>query len=275
MLLSPLTDVCLEEACVAMNSLLFLWVLLLFDGNPSTEIYAETSVKEFAFYPGGKLEIRSSVPGNIRITGWNKSSVRVEIQKKISASSNEEAQKLAKQYEVRVTNTVATARIDATAAAGMPAQADVLLSIFVPAQKTDLDIRALGANLAISSLNGSMEATLESGGITAENLDGYFSVLTKLGDLDIRLHRKYWTGYGFSAVTRRGNIRLRIPEDYSAALQLEATNGKITADFPEQETPLEVLAKKKSQWINGQIGSGGTPIRCATAVGEIEFSVIR
>jgi hypothetical protein len=260
------------------GTLLLALLLMVSESRPGElSPYVETSQKEFAFYPGGKLEISAALPGNVQITGWPKAAIRVEMEKRIFAGSPDEAQSLSKLFPVRITHTAASSRIEI---AGVPKKQqppamEISLVIYVPVQKTDLAVKMIRGNLAIASLNGSIEASLEAGNIVARKLDGYFSGLTKTGELEVELHRKYWQGYGFSAVTRLGSVSVKVPVDYSAVLQQEARNGRITADYPEQEVPLQVLEKKKSQFINGPIGSGGTPVRVATMSGNVELSPIK
>jgi hypothetical protein len=42
---------------------------------PAPSPYVERIEKQFSFYPGGKLEISTAVPGNIRVVGWERASV--------------------------------------------------------------------------------------------------------------------------------------------------------------------------------------------------------
>ena len=57
---------------------------------PTQEVsYVEREEKQFQFYPGGKMQIESEVPGDIRIVGWKQSSVRVEAEKTAYAPSPE------------------------------------------------------------------------------------------------------------------------------------------------------------------------------------------
>ena len=139
-----------------------------------------------------------------------------------------------------------------------------------------MDIKLIKGDLSMASLNGSIEANIEEGNIEVENLAGYFSAVTKLGDLMVALAGPRWRGFGFTAATQRGSIDLTIPPDYSAALQLETKDGKISVDFPEQivegeSVPLQVMAKKKACAITAPIGSGGAPIKLITASGDINL----
>ena len=237
--------------------------------------YTEKSDKEFAFYPGGKLEIAAAAPGSFVIIGWEKSMVRVEMEKIFYYLSPDEARALAKSLPIRVTYTATTARISTTSA--QPgATMENNIKVFVPRGRTDLGIKINKGDLSISSLSGSVEATLEEGNIEARDVAGYFSLVTKRGDLNIELSGARWAGYGFWGKTSEGSIELRIPTEFSAALQLGTKDGKISVDYPEQmvqgeSVPLRVLEKNKAASVSTPIGTGGAPINLVTSSGNIVF----
>lgn len=131
-------------------------------------------------------------------------------------------------------------------------------------------------DLSVSALNGEIEATIEEGNVEARDLSGYFSAVTKQGDVDVELQGKRWTGHSFTAATRRGAINLILPADYSAALQLETKDGRISVDYPDQivegeSVPLQVMGKKKVRSVNMNIGSGGSVVKLMTLLGDIVF----
>jgi DUF4097 and DUF4098 domain-containing protein YvlB len=239
--------------------------------------YTEKSEKEFAFYPGGKIVIAAAAPGSFTIAGWDKASVRVEMEKIFYYLSSEEAQALAKRYPIRVTYTATTARISTGGAAQPGATMENNVQIFVPRDRTDLGIKMVKGDLSIASLRGSVEATLQEGNIEAKDLAGYFSLRTERGDFNVDLSGPRWTGYGFWGKTTQGSIQLKLPVIFSAALQLGAKNGKISVDYPEQmvegeSVPLKILEKKKAASVSTPIGTGGAPINLMTLSGNIVFT---
>jgi DUF4097 and DUF4098 domain-containing protein YvlB len=176
--------------------------------------------------------------------------------------------------QVRVTNTPTSARISMDQMASAGSDMHLNLVVFVPFQKTDLSIRMIKGNLSITTLNGSIEANLEQGNVDVRDLAGYFSAITKIGNLNVELQGKHWTGYGLTAATHQGSINLLVPADYSAALQLFTKDGTVSVDFPDQliegeYVPLKVAMKKKAQSLSAPIGSGGAPIRLSTLSGGI------
>jgi DUF4097 and DUF4098 domain-containing protein YvlB len=155
---------------------------------------------------------------------------------------------------------------------GLPIVVNFIIS--APREKTDLNVKMIQGDFSVASLNGWIEATIEEGNIEAKDLAGYFSALTKLGDLQIELLGKRWNGYGLTGATRRGSIRVILPADYSAALQMETKDGRIQLDYPDQivngeSVPLTIAVKNKARSVSAPIGAGGAPVRLSTLSGDI------
>ncbi len=238
--------------------------------------YIETSQRELGFYPGGKIELTLPLPGDVRISGWDRPVVVVEMEKIVYRLPENEARALAGQYplQVRHTQTVATVRV--AAPAGTPAGIEVNLAIWVPKQRTDLKLAVVKGDLELQEVSGWIEATLAEGSMEIRSVSGYFSGITKLGDITVDLNGKRWDGFGFTAVTHLGKVLLRLPVHYSAALQLETREGAISIDYPEQlvdgeSVPLTAIAKKKGRSLSATVGDGGAPIKLMTMIGDVQL----
>jgi len=95
----------------------------------------------------------------------------------------------------------------------------------------------------------------------------------------VELSGRRWLGHGFTALTHQGNARLRMPEVFSAALQLETKAGNFTIDYPEQtvdgeKVPLLAAVKGTARNLNATVGEGGALIRISTVAGDIHVSRI-
>lgn len=246
-------------------------------GTAAVAPQVEKSQKEFAFYPGGSLVVSAAAAGNVKVVGWEKSAVRVEVERLFFYLTSEQAQAASIRFPVSITNTPTTVRISTLGAKLPEATMAVNLLVYVPAVSTDVAIRTNKGDISVADFNGSIELTLEEGNVEARNLSGYFSAVTKRGDLQVTLSGQHWTGHSFTAATQRGNIDLRLPADYSATLQLETRDGEISIDYPPQvvsgaAVQLQVLARKKARSVNVSIGAGGTAIKLMTSAGDIRFS---
>ena len=242
------------------------------------DAYKKLEVKEFRFYPGGKIAILSKVPGNIRIIGWEKSEVRVELEKIARGISVDRAKSLFEKYPLYVRYNQTSAKIGIE---GSPSQLDDLefnFEIYVPGYKTDLKATLDSGGISVGEVNGWVEVSTGQGRLEAMALSGYYSGSTQDGDILVEMSGRRWRGLELGAITQTGSIDLLLPDDYSASLQLETLDGNLTVDYPPQivdgePVPLNIGIKKKAQSLDASIGSGGAPVRLVSQTGDIHLSV--
>lgn len=239
--------------------------------------YVERERREFAFYPGGKIEVVAAPPGNVEIEGWERAAVAVESERIVYYLAPDQAKVLAEKFPLRLRYGQTSAAIATQGPPESPAAMEANLKIRVPAARTDLRIRVFKGDLSVRGINGWIEANLTQGNLAVSSVQGYFSAIIREGDLDVALTGRRWSGQGFSAVTQRGSADLKLPADYSAALQMETLDGDITVDYPEQlvegeRVPLQVLVKKKARRLTATVGDGGAPVRIQTQSGNIRLS---
>lgn len=241
--------------------------------------YVERIQRQFNFYPGGKIEISGSAPGNFKIIGWQRSSVLAELEKIIYHMEPEQAKVLSGQFPVQVRWGQTSATIRTAAPPKALASMEVNGTLYVPKDKTDFKIQLISGDVAIGAINGWIEVNLTDGSIEARSISGYFSSVSQKGNVKLELSGKRWLGYGLTAVTQSGTIDLRLPADFSAALQFETKDGNIAISFPEQlvegeSVPLTVVANKNARSLKATVGDGGAPIRLSTSRGDIRLSAI-
>jgi DUF4097 and DUF4098 domain-containing protein YvlB len=239
--------------------------------------YVEKQQRQFSFYPGGKLQISTGIAGNVKIIGWEKSSVQLEVERIIYYVPEDQAKLIASQYPLYLTWTQTNAVVRTSGPLGSAAKMEMNLALYVPQSKTDVDAKILQGDFAIEKVNGWVEATLTEGNIEAVSMGGYFSATTRRGDLSAEMAGSRWVGHDFSAVTQNGSIHLELPVGYSTSLSLETRAGEITFDFPDQVVdgqtiPLQVVSKKKTgKTLAAPIGGGGAPLKMLTHQGNIEL----
>ncbi len=237
----------------------------------------EKSEKVFSFYPGGKIRVRAGAPGSVSVTGWERSSVRVEIERIYYYLTAEQAKTYGERHPVNVSWTHTTADISTGSPPRSAMLAEVNLAIYVPAEKTDLDVRLSRGDFSASAMNGWVEATLKEGNIAARSLRGYFSAVTERGDLEVEMSGARWAGPGFTAGTKMGTIHVRLPEGFSASLHLETRDGEIDVGYggsaPEGgAAPFRIAGNKKARILAAILGEGGPPVRILTNAGRVRLS---
>jgi DUF4097 and DUF4098 domain-containing protein YvlB len=243
--------------------------------KPPTPVtpFVEREEKQFNFYPGGKIEILAGAAGSVRIIGWQKGSIRMEAEKIVY--SPDRVKEVIEQNPIRVKWNQTTSSIRTT---GPPSlEMEVNLTIYVPQYKTDINAKISQGDFTVESVNGWIEATLLEGSVGAQSTSGYFSVTTHRGDIQVEMSGTRWDGQEFAAATQLGSVNLLLPVNYSAALQLETRDGKISVDFPPQvvdgePTPPSILIKKTAQFLKAAVGDGGAPIKLFTYSGNVTLS---
>ena len=240
--------------------------------------YVEHEEKQFHFYPGGKMQVLSEVPGDVRIIGWKNATVRVEAEKLVYSLPPEKAKAVMEKYplHVRYNQTSAKIQVEGTPRSGTMVEYN--LTVYVPGDKTDIKTTISRGDVSVESVNGWIEVTTERGSLGISSLSGYFSGSTKDGDIRVEMSGKRWRGLEFGAVTRMGSINLQLPPDYSAGLQLETLNGNVTVDYPPgivdgEPVPLSVGVRKKAQALDASVGEGGPPVRLISHLGDIRLSM--
>jgi hypothetical protein len=241
--------------------------------------YVERSQRQFNFYPGGKIEIAGGAPGSFKIIGWQRSTVLVEFEKIIYHLEPQQAKVLSDQFPIQVRYGQTSATIRTLAPPKALASMEVNGTLYVPKDKTDFVIRLISGDLTIGALNGWMEVNLTEGSLEAKSISGYLSSVAVKGDIKVELSGRRWLGQGFTAATRNGTVDLRLPADFSAALQLETRDGNISISFPEQlvdgeSVPLRAVANKNARTLKATVGDGGASIRLFTNRGDIRLSAI-
>jgi len=69
-------------------------------------------------------------------------------------------------------------------------------------------------------VNGWVEVSTSEGSLEAKSMEDTFRRNLK-GDISVEMSGKNWKGLEFAGVTRLGSVDVKLPIDYSAALQLE------------------------------------------------------
>jgi DUF4097 and DUF4098 domain-containing protein YvlB len=252
--------------------------------SSETSPYIEKQQRQFSFYPGGKLQISTGIPGNVKIIGWDKSSVVIEVEMILYYLPADQAKLVAAQNPLYLTYTQTSAVIRTPGPLGSAAKMETNLTIYVPQSKTDVNAKILQGDFAIEKVNGWIEATLMEGNIEASSMGGYFSATTRRGDLSADMTGSRWVGHDFSAVTQNGSIHLELPIDYASSLSLETRSGEIAVDYPDpvidgQTVPLKVVTKKYKKKsvksLAAPIGGGGAPLKMLTHQGNIELAAKR
>jgi DUF4097 and DUF4098 domain-containing protein YvlB len=247
------------------------------DKVPPAVSYADQIQRNFSFYPGGKIEILAGASGNVKIIGWKRSSVLVEVERIVRGLDADAARAVLEQYPLQARWTQTSGSLRTLPLPPGPASLEMNLTVYVPKDKCDLNVQVADGDFAVGSVNGWIEASVVSGSIEASSLSGYFSGTTKSGDVVVEMTGERWQGHSLTALTQKGNVELRLPPAYSASLMLETRNGDLKIDYVEklndgEPEPLLKSEKKNARALSGKLGSGGAFIKMMTFSGSVTLS---
>ncbi len=138
----------------------------------------------------------------------------------------------------------------------------VSFHVMVP-KLSDLDLKAMNGGISINNLEGRIDAKTLNGGIDLQGIAGDVEAHTTNGGITAELNEKRWLGRGLDVSTINGGIRLAIPEDFSAELEMSTVNGVIYIDFP-------IMVKGRiDKNIKTTLGEGGATIKAKTINGGV------
>lgn len=121
-------------------------------------------------------------------------------------------------------------------------------------------ISTQGGNINLSGFNGDVNAETHGGNVKMSGTNGVVSASTMGGNITLTYTGK---NYGIALSTMAGNIKLDIPTEFDADVDLSTTCGRITGDLTG------VNEKHTGSDLKSTIGSGGSELKCTTMAGTI------
>ena len=232
--------------------------------------------------------------GDIEVSSWDRSEVKVEALQEIKASNAEAAEKYAEAAEISVEQVGKTVEVRTVYpeardmggfwkrlfGVGKP-RMSVRYKISVP-RRMDLDLRTTNGQVRVSELEGevyasstngkirvahaagSVECRTTNGGIELREISGPIEAGTTNGGIDVDLLGTI--GEGCRLKTVNGGITLSVPEDLSADIDAQTVNGSIRS-----ELPLTVQGEIGKRSLRGRLNEGGVQISLRTVNGSIRI----
>jgi DUF4097 and DUF4098 domain-containing protein YvlB len=207
-----------------------------------------------------KITVDASPNGGIKVEGWDEDSIRIQARVQAKAKSLEKAKELISDIDIKTNNS--RIRADGPTLFNSKRSWSVSYRLMVP-QESNLKLKALNGGISIHNVDGQIYAKSLNGGIDLNGLTGDVEARTTNGGISVELDGDRWQGRGLDANTTNGGIKLTVPDNYSAELEVGTVNGGIKIDFP-----ITVQG-----WINKRIettlGEGGAIIKATTTNGGV------
>lgn len=225
----------------------------------SDRLVGHCDIREQQLASSGSINVDGRQNGGIAIRGWDKGEVLIRARVQSAATSQAEADELAKQVRIETSG----AKIYAAGPERRKdLQWDVSYEIFVP-KNTDVSLQTHNGGIAISDVRGRIEFSGLNGGVSLTNVGGSVHGSTTNGGLAIKLSGDRWDGEELDVSTTNGGVVMSVPENYSAHLVTGTVNGGLSIDFPI------TVQGRISRELAVNLGAGGATVRAMTTNGGV------
>jgi DUF4097 and DUF4098 domain-containing protein YvlB len=232
------------------------------DGNWGGRRVRHCEVREVAVSSRGTLDVNARPNGGVRVRGWDKDAVRLQVKVEATADTEAEAKALAGQVRVETDGTIRAVGPDR----GRDVNWNASFRLDVPRQ-SDLRLVADNGGIHIEDVVGTASFETMNGGIHLKRVGGSFRGRTTNGGLHVSLEGSEWEGEGLDLRTTNGGVHLELPSDYNARLETGTVNGRVHADLP--------VTGRRHGRVGGQIeadlGRGGRLLRLETTNGGVHI----
>jgi hypothetical protein len=144
--------------------------------------------------------------------------------------------------------------VNLSSTSGNASAEDVAGSIQINNTSGDVSLKEVEGNIEVSTASGDVIIDQKEGGLRLESSSGDMEVKTKI-----------FPQYKYYVETSSGYIRLLLPQDSNAEVELETSSGSLDCKLP-----LTVSSVSRNL-LKGKLGEGGPQINLITTSGEIEL----
>lgn len=130
-----------------------------------------------------------------------------------------------------------------------------------------LDIVAEDGDVDISGFDGELRADLEDGDLLVEGTLASLDAEAEDGTVDVRVRPGSTMTGDWSIRAADGRVRLALPEDFAAELDLRADDGSIRVD-----RPMTIEGRQSSHELSGRLNEGGHTLRIRTEDGSVRIT---
>jgi DUF4097 and DUF4098 domain-containing protein YvlB len=227
----------------------------------SDRLMGHCEIKEQTVAAGGVITVDARKNGGVSVKGWDRNEVLVRARIQTAASTQSEADELAKQIRIETGGGKIFAE-------GPDNRKDynwnVSYEIFVP-RRSDLSLEAYNGGISIVDVSGRIEFTGHNGGVVLKRVGGLVRGGTTNGGVVVELDGARWDGETLDVKTTNGGIVMSVPENYSAHLETGTVNGHLSVDFPV------TVQGRITRELAVNLGSGGPTVRAMTTNGGVKI----
>jgi len=216
-------------------------------------------VREMTIGASNPIEVDAGKNGGIRIHGWERGDALVRARIVGYGDTQADAQRAAQ--NVRIDASGSLVRADG------PSNDDrtgwsVSFEISVP-RTARLTLKANNGGISIDDFRGTAKFETRNGGISLRNIGGDIHGETTNGGVTLEASGDHWDGAGLDVTTRNGGVNVRLPEHYSAELEVGTEHGRLNVEIPV------TVQGTVGRTLTTTLGAGGAKIRAVTTNGGV------
>lgn len=225
------------------------------DGDRATHC----EVREATIGAAGPLQIDAGRNGGITVRGEDRGDALVRARIVGRGTTSDDARRIA-----------ASVRVDTTGGgvkANGPEQTEdeswvVSYEVHVP-RNASLTLTANNGGIVIENFGGAAAFHTKNGGLVLRDVSGDLHGDTTNGGVTVELTGDRWDGAGLDVTTKNGGVSIRMPEHYSAELEVGTQHGRLNIGVPV--TVQGTIGRS----LTTTLGSGGARIRAITTNGGV------
>lgn len=260
-----------------MRNLLFALVVGVFvtASSAKAEKYSRTETKFFNISPTGSV-IVENVNGSIKVVGWDKNQVSLEVTKTVRADNSENAEEYFSDLRVDIRSGSDFLEVKTRyphdfgggffdwLLHGGSRYGSVEYVLKVPST-VKLNVSSTNGSIRVREVIGKVRAHSTNGHIELEGVGGVVKGSTTNGAINARISDKVELRE-LELGTTNGGISVYCPTNINAEIDARTTNGGIHTDFP-----VTIQGRFSKTRLEGTINKGGNEIRLHTTNGGISI----
>lgn len=224
-----------------------------------TTASAQDFKKSYQLSPGGLIRV-GNISGNVTVTGYDGSEVIVTAIKK---GEDRDLISVKDESSAGVVDVAVKYPRNCNCDASMDIRVQVPRSIAFDFER----ISSVSGNVEIRGVTGKVEASSVSGNVDVNEIAGSVSASSVSGSVEVEVSRLgNADDMKFSSVS--GNVRVRVPANLGADVNMSSFSGTIKTDFP-----LEVRDQRfgSKSWARGKIGDGSRTLNMSSVSGSLSL----
>jgi hypothetical protein len=231
------------------------------DENWGRERAGVCEVLEFTVAATSAVLTVQGANGGISVEGEARRDVRILAKVVATAETQARAREIA--GEIRLSPTLE--HVEAVGPRGLQRNEGWSVSYRLSAPRAvNLALKTSNGGITVRDMDSRVEFRTTNGGVKLSGLSGDIRGITTNGGVDVDLDGSAWSGEGLDVETSNGGVKLAIPENYSARLEVRTDNGGLNVDYPG------AVQGRLGRDLSVQLGSGGAPIRVRTSNGGVK-----